>query len=98
MGRSLSNEKTLILKVFDYLLIFCILVYSYPPHDLDVPEFSIDWLYPTLAQYYSRFFKSEDQQTKFIEDFSFRGHYSIVIKPGLRLIMVNPNGCLAHNL
>jgi len=69
---------------------------SYPPHDLDVPEFSLDWLYPTLAQYYSKWMP-EDQRSQFIDEFSLRGHYSVVIKPGLRLVMVNPNGCLAHN-
>ena len=62
-----------------------------------MPEFSLDWLYPTLAQYYSKWMP-EDQQMKFIEEFSERGHYSVMIKPGLRVVMVNPNGCLAHNL
>ena len=62
-----------------------------------MPEFSLDWLYPTLAEYYSKWMP-EDQKLQFIQEFSLRGHYTVVIKPGLRLVMVNPNGCLAHNL
>ena len=70
---------------------------SYPPKDLDVPEFKIQWLYSELAEYYSAWLP-EDLRPEFVTQFSQNGYYTLKIRPGLRLILMNPNGCLGYNL
>lgn len=60
-------------------------------------EFSIDWLYPELAEYYAKWIP-EGERSEFMANFAYRGVYSIKVKEDLRLVMVNPNGCLGYNL
>jgi hypothetical protein len=57
----------------------------------------MSWLYPTLAGLYKDWLPL-DVQDSFVESFSPRGYYTFLLKPGLRLITVNPNACLAYNL
>ena len=73
------------------------LLFSYPPHELDVPEFSISWLYTELADFYKSWLPESEQEI-FYNSFSEMGYYTIKIKPDLRIVMVNPNGCLSYNL
>ncbi len=70
---------------------------SYPPIDLEDPEFAISWLYPTLAQFYKNWFP-EELQANFEESFAQRGYYTFKQSDDLRIIVVNPNACLGYNL
>ena len=73
------------------------IVCSYPPISLDVPEFSSQWLFKEVAEYYKQWFPIEFQD-QFASFFSKHGYYTLKIKPGLRIVMVNPNACLSYNL
>ena len=74
-----------------------LIVCSYPPISLDVPEFSAQWLFKEVAEYYKQWFPIEFQD-QFASFFSKHGYYTLKIKPDLRIVMVNPNACLSYNL
>ncbi|XP_069958406.1 sphingomyelin phosphodiesterase [Cherax quadricarinatus] len=67
---------------------------SFPPPE--VPEvwekFGIQWLYDTIADQWEKLVKGPAPSS-----IRFGGYYSVLIRPGLRLISINTNYCYRFN-
>ena len=75
------------MNIFFYLFI------SYPTHEIGGSENNPDWLYSTLADYFSSWLPQES-----LDQFKIEGSYSLQIKPGFRIISINSNMCQKYNL
>lgn len=76
-----------LINYFWYLIIF-----SFPPPFVDSPESSIDWLYNELDVQWRKWLPTSVSNT--VRRGAF---YSVLIRPGFRLISLNMNYCNNKN-
>ena len=66
---------------------------SFPSSEVTEPEFASAWVYEGLADIYSSWLPQAAYDT-----FSLDGYYSLLVKPGMRLIAINSMYCYTGNL
>jgi sphingomyelin phosphodiesterase len=66
--------------------------FSFAPLEIDEPSLSTKWLYEHVAEIWSEHLPPEVLPT-----IKNGGYYTVMIRPGLRLIALNNNVCLAFN-
>ncbi|XP_054152470.1 sphingomyelin phosphodiesterase-like [Oppia nitens] len=65
---------------------------SFPPPTLQ-NNLSISWLYDNLVNHWSQWLPKESLQT-----FQYAGYYSLKLRPGFKIIVVNTNYCARLNI
>ncbi|KAF5270328.1 hypothetical protein FQR65_LT05516 [Abscondita terminalis] len=65
----------------------------YPPTEVTEPNLSIEWLFRFLAEEWSRWLPAST-----LETIRRGGYYTVLVKPGFRIIALNSNVCFTYNV
>ena len=56
-------------------------------------DFNPQWFYEAISEYFSDWLPEDA-----VETLRTKGYYSVLAKPGFRIVMVNSNMCQTYNL
>jgi sphingomyelin phosphodiesterase len=62
------------------------------PLEMNVSEFAIEWLYDDIAKAYAQWLPSDT-----LETIKKGAYYTVLVKPGFRIIALNNNDCYTYN-
>ena len=74
------------------MILFCCYCLRFAPPEITDEEFSISWLYEEAVRQWAHWLPANASST-----IRYGGYYTVLIKPGLRMVSMNMNYCYTFN-